>query len=89
MEDSDFALEYGLLPSSKKKGGLANHFIVLADYAGIKESLKNDILRQLTSKSDVVKILIEQPFLDDCTKRNYLQAFQTRVSKVCGWVSIY
>jgi serine/threonine-protein kinase HipA len=82
IEDQDFALEDGLLPKNITQGKIKDQFARLAKEAEIKETTFIAILNQLTSSSDKVTKLINASFLSDSLKRNYLQAYQTRLKKL-------
>jgi serine/threonine-protein kinase HipA len=82
IEDKDFALNEGLLPPRMGQGNVSKQFRLLADYAGIPEKQTNAILALMVSKSDQVKKLIDESFLDEKIQRNYLQAYQLRFNKL-------
>lgn len=82
IEDRDFALEEGLLPSHISKGKVTEQFFKLAELAGIsvKQSIK--VFKELTSDKNRVEHLIDVSFLNEKTKRSYKQAYQTRLKKL-------
>lgn len=82
IEDSDFALDDKLLPKNMAIGNVRDQFNLLGDKAGLSEKQKNEIFDNLLSKSEKVEKLIGASFLDDKLKRNYLQAYQTRLKKL-------
>jgi serine/threonine-protein kinase HipA len=82
IEDKDFALEDGLLPRKLSGGSIKSQFITLAQLAGINEKVLYEILELMTSKTEQVAKLIECSFLDDSTKRNYLQSYQGRLKRL-------
>lgn len=82
IEDRDFALDEGLLPPQLAKGKVAEQFYSLGDQAGISKKQTKKMIQHLSSKSDMVLHLIEVSFLDEKTKRNYSQAYQTRLKKL-------
>lgn len=82
IEDSDFALDGGLLPKKLAKGNIKVQFTILAEQAGISKLPVNDIFQSLTSNTDKVTAMIDSSFLNDRSKRNYLQAYQTRLKKI-------
>jgi serine/threonine-protein kinase HipA len=82
VEDADFALEEGLLPKNLSQGKIKVQFANLAEQAGISQKIFNDIIALLISKSDLVEKMIDASFLNDSTKRNYLQAYQTRLKQL-------
>lgn len=82
IEDADFALEDGLLPRSMHKGGIKNHFHLLAEKAAINSSQVKRVFKSFLTKSSEVEKLINCSFLNDRSKRNYLQTYQGRVNKL-------
>ena len=82
IADSDFALEDGLLPRSLAKGKVREQFYILAEQAQMSKSQVIGIFELLTSASKKVTELIEASFLNERTKQNYVQAYQTRLNKL-------
>ncbi|MDQ1769287.1 type II toxin-antitoxin system HipA family toxin [Labilibaculum sp. A4] len=82
IEDSDFALEDGLLPKNLAQGTITKQFFKLAELVGLKEQQVKKIFDLLSSGSEKVEKLIAASFLDDKTKRNYLQSYQTKLKKL-------
>lgn len=82
IEDKDFALEDGLLPKNLAQGKIGLQFATLAAVAGISEKIFRNIMVLMLSKSDLVEKLIAASFLNDTTKKNYLQAYQTRLKQL-------
>lgn len=82
INDEDFALEDGLLPKAINHGTVAKKFTVLAEKAGIKERLANQILGFMTSKNDQVQKLVEASYLNEKTKRSYIQYFQRKMNRL-------
>jgi serine/threonine-protein kinase HipA len=82
IEDKDFALDDGLLPKNKAQGKVGQQFAILAQNAGISETIFNGIMKLMLSKSTEVEKLINASFLNDSIKRNYWQAYQTRLKKL-------
>ena len=82
IEDKDFALEDGLLPVKETKGKVREQFLKLGILAGISEKQVTTTIENLTQKSEVVKQLIQYSFLSDRFKRNYEQAYMTRLNKL-------
>ena len=79
IQDKDFALDDGLLPKSRAQGKISAQFAMLAESAGISSKIFNDMMELMLSKSTTVEKLIAASFLDDTTKRNYLQCYQGRL----------
>ncbi len=82
VDDSDFALNEGLLPKQIAKGTVTEQFQLLAEHAGLSRPQGDTILNVLLSKQDEVEKLIHASFLNDKTKRNYLQSYQTRYKRL-------
>ncbi len=81
VDDSDFALDDGLLPKNLKKGKIKQQFLSLANFAELTDGQINQVHNKMFSNVDKVKHLIDASYLNDKLKRNYLQAFQTRLKK--------
>ena len=82
INDKDFALEEGLLPKENAQGKVLEQFYKLAEMAAISEKQVNKAFNSLLSNQDKVVRLIDASFLSDKLKRNYLQAYQTRLNKL-------
>lgn len=82
IDDRDFALEDGLLPKNDAKGKVKEQFYTLGEMAGIPIVQVRKIMELMVSKEDEVKKLIHQSFLSETTKRNYEQAYLTRLNKL-------
>lgn len=82
IEDSDFALDEGLLPKNIANGNVWIQLNLLADKAGLNKMQKDKIFDNLLSKSEEVENLIDASFLNEETKRNYTQAYQTRLKRI-------
>lgn len=82
IDDKDFALDEGLIPARMGQGNVAKQFLMLADYAGIPEKQKNDIMALMVSKTEQITNLIDASFLKDRIKRSYLQGYQLKLKKL-------
>lgn len=82
IEDRDFALEDGLLPKNLARGKVLDQFFELGKIAGISESQISKIVTSLLKDSSKVEAMTKLSFLSEKTKRNYLQAYQTRLKKL-------
>jgi serine/threonine-protein kinase HipA len=82
IADRDFALEHGLLPPQQTKGKIRAQFLELGRLAGIPEQQISQILTDICSHSEKVTHLIDQSYLSPRFKRNYAQAYQTRLAKL-------
>lgn len=84
VEDEDFALTEGLLPGALRKGKVHEQFKTLAREVGIPEVTSNRIFNSMNVDPQSVLSLVNRSYLDDRTKRSYVQMFQTRASKLFG-----
>jgi len=82
IEDKDFALDEGLLPPNQAKGKIHEQFYILGELSGISTKRIHDIFAQLTSKKEEVLRLISNSYLSNKMKRNYEQAYLTRLKKL-------
>lgn len=78
IRDHDFALDDGLLPPNLAQGKIMRQFAVLAEQADIGAKVFDRIAGTMLSGAGKVEELVQASFLDDTTKRNYLQAYQGR-----------
>ncbi len=82
IDDKDFALDDGLLPKNLAQGKIGLQFAKLAELAGISEKNFQAIMELMLSKSDGVEKMVAASFLNDTTKRNYLQSYQGRLKQL-------
>ncbi|WP_430811904.1 MULTISPECIES: type II toxin-antitoxin system HipA family toxin [unclassified Carboxylicivirga] len=82
IEDKDFALDDGLLPPALAKGKVHEQFYQLGELAGISIKLIDNIFALLSSGKDDVLRLISHSYLSEKLKRNYEQAYLTRLKKL-------
>lgn len=82
INDNDFALDDGLLPPNLAQGKISKQFAIVAEQAEIKEKIFNDILNLMLSQSKLVDKIISSSFLNENTKRNYLQSYQGRLKQL-------
>lgn len=82
IDDRDFALTEGLLPPQDTIGKVREQFVVLGEKAGIPKQVVKNTITLMTSHSKQVKQLISQSFLSSRLKRNYEQAYLTRLKKL-------
>jgi serine/threonine-protein kinase HipA len=82
IEDKDFALDDGLLPKNLSQSKIREQFYKLAELAELKDSQVRAMFALFTSKQDKVNGLIQASYLNDRTKRNYLQAYQARLKQI-------
>lgn len=82
IADKDFALVEGLLPPQEAKGKIGEQFINLGRMAEIPQKQIDKIMKDLTGHEEKVKELIQKSYLSDRFKRNYEQAYLTRLAKL-------
>lgn len=82
IEDSDFALDDGLLPKNMAQGNIWVQLNVLANETNLNKIQKDAVFDVLLSKSKVVEHLIKASFLNEKSKKNYMQAYQMRLKKI-------
>jgi len=82
IEDSDFALDDGLLPKNLAKGKVMQQFLSLAEYAGLSQGQRDGVLDKMLSSPEKVAKLIDASYLGDKAKRNYWQSYKTRLKKL-------
>ncbi len=82
ITDKDFALDDGLLPKKLAQGTVMKQFTSLAEIARINAKVFDGIVTRMLSGSEQVEQLIFASFLDEATKRNYLQAYQGRLKQL-------
>ncbi len=82
IEDKDFALDDGLLPPNETEGKIKEQFYRLGELAGIQDKQIMQSIKSLTSSENKVLVLINASYLNEKTKRNYTQAYQTRLKKL-------
>ena len=82
IDDKDFALDDGLLPENIFQGKIGLQFAKLAEKAGISEKTFQEIMAWMISRSDLVEKMVAASFLNDTTKRNYLQSYQGRLKQL-------
>ncbi|WP_372750964.1 type II toxin-antitoxin system HipA family toxin [Labilibaculum sp.] len=82
IEDSDFALEDGLLPKSFAQGTIGKQFYTLAEKAELNEKQIHKIVESLRGNSEKVERLIVASFLNEKTKRSYLQSYNKKLKRL-------
>lgn len=82
IHDREFALDGGLLPANIAQGKMSSQFAKLAELAMISEKSFDSILKLMLSQSDSVEKMVAASFLNDSTKRNYLQSYQGRLRQL-------
>ncbi|GAB2622204.1 type II toxin-antitoxin system HipA family toxin [Belliella aquatica] len=82
IDDKDFALDDGLMPRNLAQGNIAMQFAKLAEKVEINEKTFQNIMILMISKSDFVEKMVAASFLNDTTKRNYFQSYQSRLKQL-------
>jgi len=80
--DNEFALDDGILPKKLAQGKLMQQFTLLAQITGINSKVFEGIVSRMLGGAQQVGQLISASFLDQTTKRNYLQAYQGRLRQL-------
>ncbi|MCR9154604.1 MAG: HipA domain-containing protein [Bacteroidetes bacterium] len=80
IADKDFALDGGLLP--ELKGKVHQQFYSLGQLAGIKDIIIDKVFSQIKANQNDVLSLIEGSYLSESLKRNYRQAYLSRLKKL-------
>jgi serine/threonine-protein kinase HipA len=82
VNDTDFALAEGLLPKELAKGKISSQFQLLAEMAGISKKVSGDIIELMGQTHKGVEKLVLASYLDDSTRRAYLQSYHGRIKQV-------
>lgn len=82
IKDADFALTEEVLPKNLAKGKISAQFSLLAEMAGISKKVSGGIMELMSEGHKAVEHLILSSYLDDTTKRAYLQAYQGRIEQL-------
>lgn len=82
IDDNDFALEDGLLPRNMAQGKIHKQFYVLGEHANVSKKQIDKVFHDLIANQDEVLALVEASFLNEKSKRNYTQAYQTRMKNL-------
>ncbi len=79
INDSEFALEQGLLPPQISGGKISKQFAILAKMAEINDKTFDETMKTMLSKTEQVYSFITASFLNETTKRNYKQLYNKRL----------
>lgn len=82
VEDEAFALKEGLLPGNLGQTNTAKQFQILAEQIDLSRKQFDTIFRTLLSSPEHVENLVQASFLNEKSKRNYLQDYQSRLKKL-------
>lgn len=81
-DDSNFALEDGLLPKNMAQTTIAQQFKIIAEQVEIKSKHFDQIMESMIDKTEKVIELTHASFLAGSTKRNYIQDYQYRLKQL-------
>lgn len=82
VDDSDFALDEGLIPKSMAQTTLAGQFKILAEHIEMKPIQFDQIMSSMMANAEEVIRLTLVSFLEEATKRNYIQDYQYRLKQL-------
>lgn len=82
IDDRDFALSDGLLPPKHTKGNIRAEFMTLGQMAEIPLKQIHKNLKDSSLHKNEVRGMIKRSYLSDRFKRNYEQAYLTRLNKL-------
>lgn len=82
VDDSDFALEDGLLPKSMGQTTTAGQFKILAEQVDLKPKQFEQIMADMMEHSEKIIQLTQASFLEEATQRNYIQDYQYRLKQL-------
>lgn len=82
VDDSDFALEEGLLPKKMAQTTIAGQFKILAEQVELKPKQFDQIMTSMMEHSEEVIKLTQASFLEEVTQRNYIQDYQYRLKQL-------
>lgn len=82
VDDNDFALEDGLLPKSMAQTNIAGQFKILAEKVGLKPKQFDQIMETMLGGVDEIIRMTQASFLEESTKRNYIQDYQYHLKQL-------
>ena len=82
VDDNSFALEEGLLPKSMAQTTIAGQFKILAEQVEMKPKQFEQIMTGIMDNSEEVILLAHASFLEESTKRTYIQDYQYRLKQL-------
>ncbi|MCM4161819.1 HipA domain-containing protein [Antarcticibacterium flavum] len=82
VDDSNFALEEGLLPKHMAQTTIAGQFKILAEKVEIKPKQFNQIMASMLESSEEIVELSNASFLEKSTQRNYIQDYHYRLKQL-------
>ena len=82
VDDSNFALDEGLLPKSMAQTTVAGQFKILAEQVEIKPKQFDQIMTSMMGNTQEIIRLTHASFLEKSTQRNYIQDYQYRLKQL-------
>lgn len=82
VDDSDFALDEGLLPKNMAQTTIAEQFKILAEQIALKPKQFDGVMASMMGHSEEVIELTQASFLEKATQRNYIQDYQYRLKQL-------
>lgn len=82
VNDSEFALDGGLLPKNMAQTSVAGQFRILAEQVELRPKQVDQIMTTMLDNSEDIIRLSEASFLEESTKRNYIQDYQYRLKQL-------
>ncbi len=82
VDDSEFALNGGLIPKKMAQTTVAGQFKILAEQVELKPKQLNQLMETMLDNSEEIIRLSEASFLEESTKRNYIQDYQYRLKQL-------
>lgn len=82
VDDSNFALDEGLLPKNMAQTTIAGQFQILAEQVELKPKQFDQIMTAMIENSEEVIQLTLASFMEESTKRNYIQDYQYRLKQL-------
>ncbi|MBZ9631408.1 HipA domain-containing protein [Salegentibacter sp. LM13S] len=82
VDDSDFALDDGLMPKSLGQTTTAGQFKILAEQVDLKPKRFDQIMADMMEHSEKIIQLTQASFLKEATQRNYIQDYQYRLKQL-------
>ncbi|MDX9928603.1 MAG: HipA domain-containing protein [Bacteroidales bacterium] len=82
INDTDFALDDGLLPGKDRKPGMSirGQFMLLGEKASISTRLITSVYNAMLTRTDMVTSMTNASFLSDDFKRHYLESYHSRLN---------
>jgi serine/threonine-protein kinase HipA len=81
INDTDFALDAGLLPEKDRKAGMSirEQFMLLGEKAAISARLVTSVYNSMLKGTEMVTSMTNASYLSDDFKHRYLESYRTRL----------